>query len=313
MSFRGLFHDSRERRVERVRARFFKGFRFLTQGPGTVYRAMPFNPGVPAYMNLFQKKLKVARACAIAIFATVPAAMAPAAMAQTLEGVLTAQAEADKAAAASQQRINEVQDKTQDALGKYLQAVAEADSLRKYNEQLGAQVKSQREEVASIERQLLEIETTVREVQPLMQRMVDTLEKFVGLDVPFLLGERTKRVANLKEMMARADVTISEKYRRILEAYQIELEYGRTLDSYEGKLGEGDGAKTVEFVRLGRISLMYQTPDGEETGYWDQQQRTWVRDDDYAHEVKEALRVAKKIGAPDLLTVPVPAPQEVGT
>jgi septal ring factor EnvC (AmiA/AmiB activator) len=231
---------------------------------------------------------------------------------QTLEGVLSAQAEVDKAAAASQQRINEVQDKTQDALGKYLQAVAEADSLRKYNEQLGTQVKSQREEIASIERQLVEIETTVREVQPLMQRMVETLEKFVGLDVPFLLEERSKRVAGLKEMMARADVTISEKYRRILEAYQIELEYGRTLDAYEGKIGQGDAAKTVEFVRLGRISLMYQTPDGKETGYWDQAQRTWVRDDDYQHEVKEALRVAKKIGAPDLLTVPVPAPQEAG-
>jgi hypothetical protein len=274
---------------------------------------MPFNPGVPAYMNSHQKKLKVARALAIALIATVPAAMVPAAMAQTREGVVAAQAEVDKAAAASQQRINEVQDRTQDALGKYLQAVAEADSLRKYNEQLGAQVKSQREEIASIERQLIDIETTVREVQPLMQRMVETLEKFVGLDVPFLLEERTKRVAGLKEMMARADVTISEKYRRILEAYQIELEYGRTLDSYEGKLGEGEGAKTVEFVRLGRISLMYQTPDGEETGYWDQQQRQWVRDDGYGHEVKEALRVAKKIGAPDLLTVPVPAPQEVGT
>ena len=243
----------------------------------------------------------------ITIFAFA-ALIAPVLCAQTLEGVVGAQAEADKAAAGSQQRINEIQDRTQDALGKYLQAVAEAESLRKYNDQLGAQVKSQREEIASIEKQLIDIETTVREVQPLMQKMVETLEKFVGLDVPFVQEERAKRVAGLKEMMARADVTISEKYRRILEAYQIELEYGRTLDSYEGKIED----KTVEFVRLGRISLMYQTPDGEETGYWDQQARAWVRDDGYAHEVKEALRVAKKIGAPDLLTVPVPAPQEAG-
>ncbi|MGH8246955.1 MAG: DUF3450 domain-containing protein [Gammaproteobacteria bacterium] len=235
------------------------------------------------------------------------------ASAQGLEGAAAVQAEANRAGAASQQRIDEVQDKTQDALGKYLQALAEADSLRKYNEQLGVQVKSQQEEIASIERQLVDIETTVREVQPLMQRMVETLEQFVVLDVPFLLEERTRRVKGLKEMMQRADVTISEKYRRILEAYQIELEYGRTLDAYEGKLGEGADGKTVEFVRLGRISLMYQTLDGEETGYWDAQKKAWVRDDGYARGVREALRVAKKVGAPDLLTVPVPAPEEVGT
>ena len=91
--------------------------------------------------------------------------------------------------------------------------------------------------MATIEQQLLEIETTSREVLPLMQQMLDTLEQFVALDVPFLLEERTKRVATLKEMMARADVTISEKYRRILEAYQVEMDYGRTIEAYEGELG----------------------------------------------------------------------------
>ena len=73
--------------------------------------------------------------------------------------------------------------------------------------------------------------------------------------------------------MDRADVTISEKYRRILEAYQIELEYGRTLDAYEGRLGAGADARTVEFVRLGRVTLMYRTLDGSETGYWEPARR----------------------------------------
>jgi Protein of unknown function (DUF3450) len=233
------------------------------------------------------------------------------AQAQSLEALVAEQAAANKAAVASQQKVDAMQDKAQDAAGKYLQALAETESLKKYNDQLGKQVKSQEEEIASIDKQLTEIETTVREVQPLMQKMVDTLGQFVSLDVPFLLDERTNRVQGLKDMMQRADVTVSEKYRRILEAYQIELEYGRTLDAYEGKLGNGADAKTVEFVRLGRVSLMYQTLDGKETGYWDQKQRKWVRDDSYARSVKEALRVAKKVGAPDLLTVPVPAPEEV--
>ena len=112
-----------------------------------------------------------------------------------------------------------------------------------------------------------------------MQQMVDTLARFVELDVPFLLEERTARVQNLQEHdEPRATSAISEKYRRILEAYQIELEYGRTLDAYEGRLGTGADARTVEFAQLGRVSLMYRTLDGSETGYWDANQKTWVVD-----------------------------------
>ncbi len=256
-------------------------------------------------------RIRIVRTIAISLAAALPLGMSTLAAAQSIEGAANAQVGVDKAAAASQGRINQLLDKTQDAAAKYAQSLAEAESMEKYNKQLGEQVEQQKEEMASIEKQLLEIATTNREVQPLMQKMVDTLQQFVALDVPFLLEERTKRVESLQKLMAEADVAISEKYRRIIEAYQIELEYGRTLDAYEGLLGEGADARTVEFVRLGRVALMYQTLDGAETGYWDAQQKKWIIDNSYAHAVSEARRVAKKDGAPDLLTVPVPAPQEV--
>jgi Protein of unknown function (DUF3450) len=244
------------------------------------------------------------------VVAIMPALLAAPAVAQ-LNQALPAQVQVDRDAAQSQKQINDLRDKTQTEADKYANAIAEAESLERYNAQLAKQVASQEEEMASIDRQLTEIETTNREVQPLMEQMVETLEQFVKLDVPFLLDERTERVKSLKEMMARADITISEKYRRILEAYQIELEYGRTLDSYEGRLGTGADARTVEFVRLGRISLMYRTLDGAEVGYWDQTKKAWVPDPSYSDAVEQALRVARKQGAPELLTVPVPAPQEV--
>jgi hypothetical protein len=236
--------------------------------------------------------------------------LAAGASAQSVDAVLAQQAGADQAATAAQREVDKLSDEAQEMADRYRQALTDAESLTKYNEHLAVQVKSQADEVASLRRQLTEVETTDREIQPLMQRMVETLEQFVSLDVPFLIEERKARVETLKQMMARADITISEKYRRILEAYQIEMEYGRTLEAWEGKLGEGDGAKTVEFVRLGRVSLMYQTLDGDETGYWDAQQNQWVVDGDYRQAVREALRVAKKKGAPDLLRVPVPAPVE---
>ncbi len=256
-------------------------------------------------------KSRIAGALALLIGAGAVALVAAPVGAQTLDSAMSAQGEADKAAAASQKRINEIRDRLQDAASRYASAQADAESLEKYNSQLEKQVTAQRTEMASIEKQLLDIETTNREVQPLMQRMVDALERFIALDVPFLLEERTARVKSLQEMMLRADVTISEKYRRIMEAYQIELENGRTLDSYDGILNKDGVDRVVSFVRLGRVSLMYQSLDGSETGYWDAASKQWVVDNSYADAIVEARRVAKKDGAPDLLIVPVPAPQEV--
>jgi cell division septum initiation protein DivIVA len=225
-----------------------------------------------------------------------------------LDRTLNAQIEADRAAGQAQEEVNGIRDQTADAAARYAQFLAEAESLEDYNEQLAEQVESLEAEIASIEQQLVDIETTNREVQPLMEKMVMALETFVSLDVPIFIEERTNRVQNLKDILLRADVAISEKYRRIMEAYQIELEYGRTLSAYEGRLPDD---RTVEFIQLGRVSLMYRTLDGSEVGYWDNMAKQWVADEDYSDDITEALRVAREDGAPDLLRVPVPAPVEV--
>jgi hypothetical protein len=230
------------------------------------------------------------------------------AKAQTLELVLNEQAAANKKAAATQARIDQLADQTQTMASKYSQALSTNESLKKYDAQLQLQVVSEKERVVDLQGELGEISNTQQSVLPLMDKMIDTLDKFVQLDVPFLLEERTKRVAGLKEMMQRADVSSSEKYRRILEAYQIETEYGRTIEAYDGKLGEGENAKNVKFLRVGRVSLLYQTPDGKETGYWDADKKKWVVDNDYANDTRQAIRIAKKESAPDLLWVPVHCP-----
>jgi hypothetical protein len=145
-------------------------------------------------------------------------------------------------------------------------------------------------------------------VVPMMHKMLATLDKFVELDIPFLPEERANRIVGLKDMMDRADVSISEKYRRIIEAYQIEIEYGRTLEAYQGKVDD----RMVEFLRTGRIALMYQTLDSKETGYWDNTARAWKVESRYAEDVQEGLKVAKKQAAPDFVGVAVPAPTEAG-
>jgi uncharacterized protein DUF3450 len=227
-----------------------------------------------------------------------------------LETIVQAQIAADKDAAESQKRINEVDDQTKEMLQKYNLLVAEAEGMNNYSDQLQTQVKDQNDAIASYNQQLVDIENTSREVMPMMQRMLDQIDRFVELDMPFLLENRRERIQKLKDVMGKADVAISEKYRRIVEAYQIELDFGRTLESYEAKLDGDSAGRTVQFLRIGRVALLYQTKDGEETGYWDKEKKAWVIDNSYRAAVKQGFSVALKMGAPELLVAPVPAPVE---
>lgn len=224
-----------------------------------------------------------------------------------IKTVIGEQAKTEEAAKASQATVATMDDTAGGMVAEYRQALAEYDSLKAYNDQLAVQVTSQQDELDAINAQLAEIDGTSRDVLPMLTRMVSTLEQFVALDLPFLPEERAKRIKSLKDMMARADVSLSEKYRRIVEAYQIEMEYGRTLEAYSGKVGD----KTVDFMRAGRVSLLYQTLDGKESGYWDAAAKKWVVDNDLATDVKAGLKVAKKQAAPDFVAVAVAAPKEV--
>ena len=210
-----------------------------------------------------------------------------------------------------QKRINELDDETREMLNEYRQTVAQEADLEAYNLQLERLVATQRVEIADFERQFQEIETTKRQILPLIIRMLEVLEEFVDIDMPFLPQERSLRIAELEKLMARPDVLTSEKYRRVTEAYQIELEYGHTIEGYEGEI-EIDGAiRTVAFLRYGRLGLYYMTLDGLEIGHWDKTQDRWVKlDDEYRQSLDRAMRIARKQLPPDLTRLPVPAPED---
>jgi seryl-tRNA synthetase len=189
---------------------------------------------------------------------------------------------------------------------RYARVLAEADITASYNTQIEQQLRSQEQEIAALEQAVAGLDATAVDVQPLLQRMYDDLVQFVEDDVPFFKEERDERVARLTELMASVDASPSEKYRRLIEAYQIEMEYGRTMSAYRQNLDDG---RAAEMVRLGRVVLMYRVIDGGETGYWDNEQKQFVADPGRAGAIEEALSIAKEERAPDLIIVPVPAPQ----
>lgn len=229
-----------------------------------------------------------------------------------LKNTQGAQMKVDAAAKASQQRVSATADKTKTIVDEYRATLRKIENTKVYNEQLRKLIGDQKTEMVSIKTQTEEIKNTNKEIVPLMMRMIANIEKFVDLDVPFLPEERSRRLTQIKDTMDKAKVSTSEKFRRVIEAYQIENEYGRTIEAYRG-LQTVDGKElTVDFLRVGRISLVYQTLDGKKAGYWDQTERKWKElSSSYRKSIQQGIKMARKQAAPNLITMPVPAPQEV--
>lgn len=197
-----------------------------------------------------------------------------------------------------------------DLFDQYRAATRQAEVLKIYNQHIKEQIKSQSEEKLSLEKQLKDIEVTQQEVLPLILRMLDSLDKFVQMDLPFLPEERQQRVKNLREMVVKMDISNAEKFRRIMEAFQIENEYGKTIEAYKANIQLAGVNTAVDFLRLGRVALYYQRLDGSEAGFWDKEKKQWeILPSDFSSAIRQGLRIARKETAPDLLTLPVSAPE----
>ena len=216
----------------------------------------------------------------------------------------------NRAAVEAQKAIEKASDEADKLLTDYRRTLQEIESLRLYNQQLESVVDSQKGELAALHEQIADIDNVERRLGPLMARMIDVLSRFVELDLPFLPKERAKRMDDLRAMMKRSDVSLSEKYRRLMEAYQVENEYGRTIEAYKGNLDTRGVSRTVEFLRVGRIALLYQSVDASESGRWDADSKSWiVLGDEYRRPIRDGLKMANKRTAPDLMKIPVPKPE----
>lgn len=222
---------------------------------------------------------------------------------QTLKEGRKALAKDDQQGATSQQLIDKLDDDYQGLLQDFRATNGEIDQLKLYNKQMAKIVKNQQQEIAKIDQQISDIEYTEQGILPLMSQMLDSLEQFNQLDLPFLMKEREVRLAKLRELMTRADITVSEKYRRVLEAFQIEVEYGRTLESYREK---SDDNVVYDYLRIGRTVLYRLTLSAEQAWIWSKESKQWQAiDQGLLRDVRKAQDVARQTAAPELLTLPL--------
>ena len=232
----------------------------------------------------------------------------PSAVAQerALAASLAEQKASDEASIKSQKRVAQLADQTTDLQGEYRLALQKLDRVKIYNNHLQKLVSEQEALKTDVGRQLTDFQVVQTEIVPLMFSMIDSMDQFISLDVPFNTDERKGRIDTLRLLMEDPDVTVSERYRKIMEAYQIETRFGRDVEATKG-LRDG---REVEFLRIGRVLLAYQTADRSETGFWNKTTGQWeVLGDEFRGAITQGLRIARKQAAPDLLMMPIPGPE----
>ncbi|CUS49461.1 MAG: protein of unknown function DUF3450 [Idiomarinaceae bacterium HL-53] len=229
-----------------------------------------------------------------------------AANAQSLQELQSEQTQTHRSQAASQERIDSLFDQSRDLLADYRAVVAEYEALKVYNDHVQRLVDDQNATLASLQRQIDGIEETRQGVVPLMYKMIDALDEFVGLDIPIHSESREARVQRLRDVMVRSDVTDSEKFRLIIEAYQIEMDYGVGPNSYSGNLNIDGEEIAVDFFHMGRVVFMAQTLDGQSAWLWDNEAREWSEaDDSFLSPLTQAIRMSRRQTAFDIVRLPV--------
>ena len=229
---------------------------------------------------------------------------------KTIDSILQVGQSKTKAAQQSQARIDKLSEDTASLLQKFKIVNKQIDGLRVYNAQLEKQLKNQLTVIEDLEQSIDNVTVIERQIQPLILRMLDGLEQFVELDIPLYRQERLDRVADLRSNQHRADISVAEKFRQVLEAYNIEAEYGRKLHVYTSKLEVGGVEREVNVLGVGKVALMYQTPDTKFSGAWDQSQGAWVElDAGYRAAIMNGIKIAKKQASINVMEVPVLAPE----
>lgn len=230
---------------------------------------------------------------------------------ETIKQILAVGQSKTAAGQQSQKRINKLQEEAGDLLQKYKLVNKDIEGLKVYNAQLQKQIENQQQKLLDLDESIGQITVLQRQIPPLAIRMIDALEQFVELDIPLQLDVRREEIEKVRDNMDRAEFTIAEKFRQVLELYSIEAEAGRKIETYQDTLEVGGQEREVDILAIGRIALMYQTKDTKLSGAWDQKQRAWVELDsaEYRMPIRQGIKIANKRASIDVMQLPIIAPE----
>jgi len=222
-----------------------------------------------------------------------------------LESALNTAKASTSASAASQQRVERLDDEADTAVREFRAVLQQKDNIALFVAQQDIFLQSQKSEIASLRRQLGTVEQIKQGMSPMMLKMAAEIEDSIKADMPFNLAERLARVDRMKNTLSDPNVSPAEQYRQVLNAFKIEVSYGQGIDSYEGMHPTKPG-NVVNFLRFGRVSLVYMTKDESEVGRYNLDTKSWdILSGADALALRKAIRISRGEAAPDVVFAPV--------
>ena len=220
-----------------------------------------------------------------------------------MENVLEVGRDNQQLSAKSQSLIDSTERQTDKIVNEWKAVSKQVEGLKLYNAQKRIQIQAQLDLMDKLDEQLVQVVVMQRQIPPLAQKMLDSLESFISLDTPFRKEERQNRIDLVRSSLAKPKVTASEQVRQVLEAYNIEAEYGRKIDTYESTLNDGT---VVNILVIGRIGMFYQTKDEQSSGRWNDEIGQWDElPGSYRKPIRDGIRMAKKLAPTDMLMMPI--------
>jgi len=225
-----------------------------------------------------------------------------------LDEALRVAAQSTEAGARAQAQIDDIATQADDLEREYLAVAQQVEDQRVFVEQQRVFLQSQENELIELQRQLERVETIERDLTPMLLEMYVALESFIDGDLPFQMDLRRSRLDNIEEALGDSQVSPAEKYRLILNAFDIEASYGRSLRAYNEPVERDGVSEEATILQLGRVALIRRFNDGT-MEMLTKDNREWRRvPGGMANDVDRAIRIAQEVTTPEVFVIPLPGP-----
>ncbi|MFC0269412.1 DUF3450 domain-containing protein [Kushneria aurantia] len=205
-----------------------------------------------------------------------------------------------------QRRIDSADDETQALIEQLRSARDSAQRLERYNQQLATTLNEQQARIERQQQALDSLDETRAALPDQLTQMVSRLRALVEADMPFRRDERLARLDSLEQTVTDTSIPAADRLEQLLSVWRTELNYGREMDSWRGRLVGTDSDREVQYLRVGRVGFYYLSPNGQQGGVWQSAEGQWQPlDSSQRSAVGQGIRIANEQRSPELLSLPL--------